>query len=129
MSLPPEYASTVFHLEDPPDPLPPTFAIITAWNPGDERPSADANEAADLALRNDLADSGRVVFRASGFSPDFLHGEPGWGADIPKADAIVLGRKYRQRAIWWIAGSDLILLDCETSDEQRVASFPRRLVS
>ncbi len=85
-----------------------------------------ANETADLALRNDLGYSS-TLFRATGGSGDFSHKEEGWAADIPKAGAIALGRKYRQLAIWWIAYDDLILIDCATCGEQRLGSFRQRL--
>ena len=125
--LPPEYAPTVFLLEDSPGALPDTFAIITAWNPGDERPSDDVNEAADKNLCSDLVELAGVVFRMTGCSPDLRHQEPGWGAAIHKAQAVALGRKYRQRGIWWIADGDLLLLDCDTGREERVASLQERL--
>ncbi len=127
MSLPSEYASTVFRLEDPPSLLPTTFAIITAWNPMNERLPQEANETAGRALLADLEHSTATLFQATGASRDGSHKEPGWAADIPKTRAIALGRKYRQLAIWWIEGDDLILIDCATCDEQRLGSFRQRL--
>jgi hypothetical protein len=47
VSLPPEYLSTVFLLQDPPDPLPPAFAIVTAWNPEGMTAGAAVNEITD----------------------------------------------------------------------------------
>lgn len=51
MSLPPEFRSAVFLLEDPPVPLPDHFAIITACNPEGLTVDHTVNEAADRILK------------------------------------------------------------------------------
>jgi Protein of unknown function (DUF3293) len=127
MSLPPEYLSTVFLLEDPPDPLPPAFAIVTAWNPDGVTVDESSNDAADRSLLRDLVERGLSGFRVTGCSPDLSHREPGWGAVLSKAEAIALGRHHRQLAVWLVLDDELILLDCKTGEESRIATFSERI--
>ncbi|MEO1593806.1 MAG: DUF3293 domain-containing protein [Pseudomonadota bacterium] len=76
-------------------------AIVTAYNPGSDRQSADANGAADRILRAGLGERGfdlrdTVAIDPSGEWPD----EPGvlvLGIDVE--DARVLGRAFGQNAI------------------------------
>lgn len=127
MPLPPEYRSTVFLLENPPDPLPPSFAIVTAWNPRGMTIDATANRKADEVLHRELEELGLSPFRATGCSPDLSHREPGWAVVISKVEAIALGRRHRQLAVWWIRDDELILVDCATGGETRVARFSERI--
>lgn len=128
MPLPPEYWSTVFLLEDPPEPLPQDFAIITAWNPEGVTAGKALNEMADHALRRELEELGLAPFRVTGCSPDLSHREPGWGVVISKVAAVALGRRHRQLGIWRVVDDGLILVDCATAAESRVATFSARIV-
>ena len=127
MTLPPEYLSTVFLLENPPEPLPSSFAIVTAWNPRGVPSGAAANRAADAVLKRELDELGLAPFRATGCSPDFKHREPGWAVAISKVEAIALGRRHRQLAVWWIRNGGLILIDCSNGEETQVAEFSDRI--
>jgi len=56
--------------------------VITAWNPGQLRPSIIANEKANERLLAHLKDTGLEIWEADGFSPDRTFREPGfmaWG--------------------------------------------------
>lgn len=127
MSLPPEYQSTVFQLEESTDLLPGSFAIVTAWNPEGVTVGDATNELADDVLHRELLDLGLDPFRVTGCSPDLTHREPGWAVVISKVEAIALGRRHRQLAVWWIRDDELILVDCATSGETRVARFSARI--
>jgi hypothetical protein len=127
MSLPPEYLSTVFRLEDPAGPMPREFAIITAWNPGGTTLDDAANGIADEVLHRELLDLGLAPFRVTGCSPDLSHREPGWAVAVSKVEAIALGRRHRQLAIWQVRSDDLWLVDCSTGEEERVAAFSGRI--
>lgn len=105
-----------FRVGDPaPEPVEP-FAIITAWNPGHERPSRAENDAANQRLEADLRAAGLRYLRSLSFertpelptpegpnvpTPEELHhAEPGFavfGIDIEAA--LALARRYRQAAI------------------------------
>ena len=128
MPLPPEYLSTVFLLEDPPDPLPPAFVIVTAWNPDGVTVDESSNGAADRKLLRELEERGLPGFRVTGCSPDFLHREPGWAVVLSTLEPVALGRRHRQLAIWRIKEDELILMDCTTGEESRVATFSERIV-
>lgn len=128
MPLPPEYLSTVFIVDDPPDPLPTAFAIVTAWNPEGVTADEAANRRADDVLHRELVELGLAPIRVTGCSPDLSHREPGWAVVISKVEAIALGRRHRQLAVWWIQDEELILVDCATGEENRVASFSERIV-
>lgn len=47
----------------------------------------------------------------TGCSPDLVHREPGWAANITLSEALRLGRLYRQDAIFWVSGGALYLVD------------------
>lgn len=126
MSLPPEFLSAVFLLEDPPVPLPDHFAIITAWNPDGLMTDGAVNEAADHVLKHELEDVGLAPFRATGCSPDLTHREPGWAVVISKVEAIALGRRHRQLGVWLIRDGELILVDCGTGEETDAGGFSER---
>lgn len=127
MPLPSEYLDTVFLLEDPPDPPPASFAIVTAWNPEGRTADEAANRRADEVLHRELEDLGLAPFRATGSSPDLSHREPGWAVVISKVEAIALGRLHRQLAVWRVQDDELFLVDCATGGETRVAGFSERI--
>jgi len=125
--FPPGYHGTVFLLEDPPDPLPAAFAIITAWNPMDRPTPTENNRAADGELRRAL-EQGRIPhFRATGCSPDLGHREPGWACCLPRDQALALARHCQQRAIWWVEHHALVLISCLDGTEESVARFSSRI--
>ena len=127
MDLPEAYYSTVFLLEGQPLTLPPSFAIITAWNPMDRKLPDEQNALEDEALRRMLELQMIPYFRATGCSPDLSHREPGWAVTMPKNQAIELAKRYGQRGIWWIEGEDLILVSCVDGQEKRMDTFRLRL--
>ena len=127
-TMPEEYLTTVFLLGIRPVPLPGKFAIITAWNPMDRPTSGAENVREDEALRRTLELKARPYFRATGCSPDLSHREPGWGVQMPKTDAIALGRRFGQRAIWWIENGQLTLIHCTDGEEIPIGKFDLRIV-
>ena len=52
------------------------------------------------------------VAAVTGCSPDFVHRETGWAANISLDEALHLGRIYRQEAIFWISAGQLHLVSC-----------------
>ncbi|MFM8531503.1 MAG: DUF3293 domain-containing protein [Ilumatobacteraceae bacterium] len=81
-----------------------TIHVITAWNPGAERPGEQENRRRNETLRADLAAITDPVLPALGTSTDDAHpGEPhseeSWaviGLDLD--DALALGARYDQDA-------------------------------
>lgn len=129
MSLPPEYLSTVFLVDTPPDPLPASFAIITAWNPEGVTADETLNGNADEVLHRELIELGLAPFRVTGCSPDLSHREPGWAVVLSKVEAIALGRRHRQLAVWQVTDDDLDLVDCATGETRRIGRFSERILA
>lgn len=119
--IPPElaqaYAETLFIIETgvrqtitcevgkaPPSPLPAdTVAVITAWNPGLNRPTERDNRAANQRLEPAVEELGYAYLPAVGRSRDGAHEEPSIAVlDISRADAISLGSRFGQAAIFWV---------------------------
>lgn len=91
-----------------------TLAIVTAWNPGAERPSEAANAEANRRLEDALKSSGRSHYAALGRSEDGRHVEPSFAVvDIDPASALELARAFRQAAVFYWDGSAASLLWCE----------------
>ena len=96
----------------PPDPALFGAAIITAYNPASRAHSAADNRAADLALRERLADLPAQHPEQVHIHPALAHGtgahaeqwdEPGYAIrGIPRSTAVALGADFGQNAIVWI---------------------------
>jgi hypothetical protein len=87
--------------------------VITAWNPGDERPDALSNEAADARLRDHLVARGLVPVRARGADPGSAHFEDGWLVrGLRDVDARALGADFGQVAVFRLANARQTVLAC-----------------
>lgn len=89
-----------FRVGDGP-PRKPSFVILTAFNPGHERPSPRANQAANEQLRGVLEDRGVAWLSARGMSADRRHIEPSFAVtDLGLDDALAIAREFRQAALF-----------------------------
>ncbi len=76
------------------------WAFITAWNPESVRTDDDVNERKNAELLERIAQMGYVALSGAGVGD-----MEGWAErsffiiGIPQADALELGRSYRQHAI------------------------------
>lgn len=87
--------------------------MITAWNPGDKRPSEVINEAQNKRLRFDIEALELPVFEALGRDPKSDHAEKSLavlGLDDDRAKH--LGRNYHQIAIFKISQARQTVLGC-----------------
>ncbi len=125
--LNPFFATTVFQGVSPADGWPAAFAIITACDPDGKKTDPAVNRSADLQLESELRLRGCRYWRVTGGSPDFAHAEPGYAAELPLSEALVLGRKYRQEAIFWIERDKLIIVACGSELRQELGSWSGRL--
>ena len=90
-----------------------TLHVLTAWNPGDERPAREVNRCANEALRADLAQRGLAPMRALGSDPNSPHAEESWAvAGFNDREARELGAKYRQVAVFRITAARQTVLGC-----------------
>ena len=89
------------------------FHVITAWNPGDERPSREVNDRANEALRADLVAAGCAPVPAIGSDPASDHAEESWAVTgLSDAQACALGRKYGQWAVFRIDADAQTVVGC-----------------
>jgi hypothetical protein len=90
-----------------------TLHVITAWNPGDERPSREENDRANRALRADLEARGLAPLPALGSDPNSPHAEESWAVTgLDDRAARALGAKYRQVAVFRITRERQTVLGC-----------------
>lgn len=93
--------------------------VITAWNPGDERPTRGRNNAADRALHDLLVGRGLDLRRAVGADPDSDHFEESWAVvGLDDQQAREIGAEFGQVAVFRLAGGSQTVLAC-TEDWQR----------
>lgn len=89
------------------------LAILTAWNPGHERPGLQANERANVRLAAEIRRRGFVRFPARGRSEVGTHMEPSFAvADISRREAIAIAREFHQAAIFYWDGERAWILSC-----------------
>lgn len=87
--------------------------VITAWNPGDERPSSEINEAQNQQLRVEISARGLEALEALGSDPNSPHAEKSWAVvGMTDDTAIELGRKYGQVAVFFITRARQWVLGC-----------------
>lgn len=75
--------------------------VLTAWNPGHERPARAVNDAANERLLKALQERGHPVWLADGSSPDGSFHEPGFCVwDFGIDEALQVARDFRQYAVY-----------------------------
>ena len=87
--------------------------VITAWNPGDERPSSEVNDTQNNQLLADISAMGIEALEALGSDPNSTHAEKSWAViGLTDKTAIELGKKYGQVAVFRITESQQSVLGC-----------------
>ena len=90
------------------------FAIVTAANPLGKAAMREQNDAKDSRLQAELESRGIRPIRVYGCSPDLVHQEPSWAAPVSLEDAIALGAKFEQDAIFYVRYGEVFLESCST---------------
>ena len=95
--------------------------VITAWNPGDDRPTREENEKANGELLACLSAMGLHPVRALGADPDSEHAEESWAVvGLSDKQARTLGAEFGQVAVFRLAGGVQTVLACfETWERSR----------
>ena len=92
--------------------------VITAWNPGDERPGSEINDARNEQLLADISALGFGSSEALGSDPNSAHSEKSWAViGLTDKVAVELGKKYGQVAIFRITESRQSVIGCLTEWE------------
>lgn len=126
----PAYRQVRFRLNPPGMETPDAFAIVTAWNPDGRTTAWENNQKANGRLQSRLDEADLYWFSVTGGSPDFAHVEPGFGvAGISREAAVVLGREFRQEAIFWVEGGAVFLVSCENPVPEEIGRWSELLVA
>jgi hypothetical protein len=65
-----------------------------------------------------------LFFPVTGGSADFAHAEPGFGVVLKaRSDAVSLGRRWRQEAVFWVEDGLVELLPCGQADASIVGEW------
>ncbi len=95
--------------------------VLTAWDPGDERPGEEENRRRQAALEADLRSLAGVQWPALGVDPVTGHREEGVAVcGVSEADVVALGGRYRQDAVFVWTPTAWTILAC--AGGRRVAS-------
>lgn len=96
--------------------------VITAWNPGDARPTHDENDKANDELRSRLRAMGLHPVRALGADPDSDHAEESWAVvGLSDSQARAIGAEFGQVAVFRLtAGVQTVLACVETWERSRI---------
>ena len=87
--------------------------VLTAWNPGDERPTASENREANRRLAASVTAAGGRRWGAVGVAPDDSWFEEGFAvAGISRDVAVDLARGARQVAIFEATDEGMWLVFC-----------------
>ena len=104
-----------------PWPSPDPVHILTAWDPGGERPTEADNRRRQAALEAELRPLAGGMWAAEGLDPVSGHREEGVAVcGVSEAHAVALGARYRQDAIFAWTPSEWTIVAC--TGQRRVAS-------
>ena len=102
------------------------FAIVTAHNPMDMRLDEFKNNERNEILRKDLLQSNLIHREIIGCSEDHTHQELSFVVKCNLKQAIQMGNKFEQRAIFWVEENKLQIVDCKTLKSYDLGSFKKR---
>jgi hypothetical protein len=117
-NLHPAYSKVRFRGPWPDRSHPEEFAIITAYATTGETWPDERNRAADLELENELRGTGAWMRRITGYDPETGHAEPGWAVEIRLEEAVELGLRFQQDAIFWVSGNRVWVAKCGPDGER-----------
>jgi Protein of unknown function (DUF3293) len=95
--------------------------VLTAWDPGDERPGTEVNRRRQAALEEDLRPLADAMWPAAGVDPHTGHGDEGVAVHgVPEAEVLALGTRYGQDAVFVWTPTSWAIVAC--AGGRRVAS-------
>lgn len=87
--------------------------VLTAWNPGSDRPSRAANDVANEALRQLLVAESCSLVPALGSDPNSEHVEESWSVSgLTDRRAREIGALFGQWAVFRISPTEQAVLGC-----------------
>ena len=128
-AIKPSYYQAYFHSDVPLERLPPSFGILTAYNPAGGILLPHENNQREKDLEQQLVSMGHAFMRISGGSRDGSHMEPGYGVWTLDAEALrELGQVWGQDAIFWIADGILSMIACGDGSRHEVGPLADRWI-
>ena len=122
-----KYFETVFLKLEQTDEFPESFAIVTACNPMDQIFSQADNGKRNQNLLDILNSHGQYVGAIIGSSPDLTHQEPSLIMHASRSEALDLGIRFGQRAIFWVSKDLLEIIECASGESHPAGSFRKRI--
>lgn len=122
----PAYFETIFLITDIPNQWPSSFAIITVWNPMDQKLSIKQNQSRDKELLLKFTKNNKFS-SLIGSSPDYLHQEKSYIIEVSLQEAVQIGNDYNQRAVYYVENENLQLIDCKTREKFSLGNFKDRI--
>jgi hypothetical protein len=102
--------------------------VLTAWDPGPERPARDVNRVRQAALEADLGMLSVPLLAAVGVDPVTGRKEEGVAVrGLPEADVLALGERYGQDAVFAWTPAEWAIVACRGG--RRLASAWSLVVS
>jgi len=116
----PGYFGAKLEVEAHPGGCPPEFWVITACDPNGDELDPRRNEERTAIFEAELSSAGLAHFPVTGYDPrpEGTHRETGFGIVCDGREAMSLGRKWEQVAVFHIKGGEVWLVFC-SEDEER----------
>ena len=76
--------------------------------------SKDENKKRNLEMFQILSDKGKTIHPDYGSSPTETHQEPSFLVHCSRKEGLELGLTFEQRAIFWVNGDQLEIIECST---------------
>ncbi len=105
--------------------VPGHFFIVTAHNPCGQIVSDRKNAENNALLLEKIRNSMWPCFPVTGQCED--HAEAGFGVICSRAEAIALGKNFRQDAIYEIRDDQVILVDCKETEADEIVGIWSKL--
>jgi hypothetical protein len=87
--------------------------VMTAWDPGEERPGVVENRRRQASLEEDVCHLTEAMWRAVGVDPETGRREEGvLVGGLREADALALGARYRQDAVFRWTPDEWAIVAC-----------------
>ncbi|WAC17746.1 DUF3293 domain-containing protein [Luteolibacter sp. SL250] len=114
----PGYFGAKLDATPPPGGYPQEFWVITACDPNGEELDPHQNAERTVRFEAELSSAGLVHFPVTGYDPDGIHREPGFGIICDAREAMCLGRKWEQVAVFHIKDGEGWLVFCSENEER-----------
>ena len=112
-----EYTQTEFVADFTSVTIPGHFFIVTAHNPFGRKATDAENSKMSGILLERIKNSGWKHFSVIGKCAD--HAEAGYGLACTRAEAISLGKIFRQDAIYEVQNNQVLLVDCKGNEDDQ----------